>query len=143
MVMRVVLDANVFVSALISPGGTTAQLLAEWEEERFAVLISEAIFQELDRVLHYPKLQDRYELPEVRIRRFLQLLRTQCVLVEPTIHLLVIERDPTDDRYQECAVAGDADMIVSGDKHLMELATFKDVQILSPAGFLAFLKLEQ
>ena len=141
--MRVVLDANAFVSALISPGGIAADVLQAWEEERFAVLISEDILHELGRVLHYPKLQERYRLSEGRILQFLQLLRAQCVLVEPAIHLSVIEHDPTDDRYLECAVAGSADIVVSGDKHLLELATYQSIQILSPAGFLALLKLEQ
>ena len=143
MVMRVVLDANVYVSALIAPHGTAADVFQAWEEEQFAVLTSEPILQELDRVLHYPKLRERYNLPEDRIRRFLELLRTHCALVEPTIHLSVIQRDPSDDRYLECAVAGSAEIIVSGDKHLLEIAAYQDIQILSPAGFLAFLKLEQ
>ena len=142
MALRVVLDATVWVSALISPGEATAQLLQAWEEGRFALLTSEPLLRELDRVLHYPKLQDRYRLSESRIGRFLQLLRTQCVLVEPTVQLQVIERDPTDDRYLECAVAGGADILVSGDRHLLELGTYQSVQILSPAGFLAFLKLQ-
>jgi len=140
---RVVLDANVLVSALISPRGATAQLLGAWEEGRFVLLISEAILRELDRVLHYPKLQERYRLPESRIARFLQLLRTQGVLVETTVQLSVIERDPTDNRYLECAVTGEAQIIVSGDRHLLELGAYQGIQILSPAGFLAFLKLER
>ena len=74
MVMRVVLDANVYVSALIAPHGTAADVFQAWEEEQFAVLTSEPILQELDRVLHYPKLRERYNLPEDRIRRFLELL---------------------------------------------------------------------
>ena len=141
--IRVVLDANVFVSALISSAGPPARVLQQWEEERFAVVISEAILQELDRVLHYPRLYQKYKLSEERISRFLGLLRTQCVLVEPTIKLSVIKRDPTDDRYLECAIAGEAEIIVSGDDHLLGLATHKDIQILSPAGFLAFLKLNR
>lgn len=139
--LRVVLDANVFVSALISPHGTTAQLLEVWEARRFAVLISADILDELDRVLHYSKLRDRYHLSEGRIKRYLQLLRSQCVWVTPTISLAVVERDPDDDRYLECAVAGRATIIVSGDKHLLALATYEDIQVLSPAGFLALLAL--
>ena len=90
---RVVLDANVFVSALICRAGPPARVLQQWEEERFAVVISEAILQELDHVLHYPRLYRKYKLSEERISRFLGLLRTQCVLVEPTIKLSVIKRD--------------------------------------------------
>jgi len=140
--MRLVFDANVFVSALISRKGAPAKLLEYWQEERFDVVISPAILQELQRVLHYPKLRQRYHLPEEGIQRFLRLLRRQAIGVEPSEELTVIQHDPTDNRYLECAIAGEADIIVSGDHHLAELGEYQGIQILSPAGSLALLKLE-
>ena len=139
--MRLVLDANVFVSGLISRRGTPAKLLAYWREERFDVVVSPAILQELEQVLHYPRLQERYHLPEEDIQRFLRLLRKQAIEVEPSEKLSVIIRDPTDDRYLECALAGEATVVVSGDQHLLNLEEYRGIQILSPAGFLAFLDL--
>ena len=140
--MRIVLDANVLVSALISRKGAPARLLEYWQEERFDVVISPAILREVQRVLHYPKLQQRYQLPEEGIQRLLRLLRRQAIGVEPSEELTVIQHDPTDNRYLECAVAGEADIIVSGDHHLVELGEHQGVQILTPAGSLALLKLE-
>jgi len=140
--MRIVLDANVLVSALISRKGAPARLLEYWQEERFDVVISPAILQGLQRVLHYPRLQQRYHLPEEGIQRFLRLLRRQAIGVEPSEELAVIEHDPTDNRYLECALAGEVEMIVSGDHHLVALGEYRGIQILTPAGFLALLKLE-
>jgi len=141
--MRIVLDANVLVSALISSRGAPAQIVAYWQEDKFEVAISAPILHELDHVLHYPKLQERYHLPEKRIQRFLRLLARQAVAAAPSQLLTVIEVDPDDNRYLECALEAEAEVIVSGDRHLLALGEYEGVQILSPAGFLAFLKLAQ
>ena len=140
--MPIVLDANVFVSALISRKGAPTKLLEYWQEERFDVAISPAILREVQRVLHYPKLQQRYQLPEEGIQRLLRLLRRQAIGVEPPEELTVIQHDPTDNRYLECAIAGEADIIASGDHHLVELGEYQGIQILTPAGFLSLLRLE-
>lgn len=140
--MRIVLDANVFVSALISARAAPAQIIEYWQAEKFDVVVSPAILQELDRVLHYPKLQQRYHLPEELLQRFLRLLVGQAIEVIPPQQLIVIERDLADNRYLECALAGDASVIVTGDQHLLDLGEYKGVQILTPAGFIALLRLE-
>ena len=140
--MRVVLDANVLVSALISAKGAPAQILLHWQEGKLDVVASPPILEELERVLHYPRLQERYDLPEGMIQRFLQLLEQQAILVEPGESLSVIERDPSDNRYLECAVAGEAEYIVSGDRHLLNLKEYRGIQIFNPREFLALLKFE-
>ena len=140
--MRIVLDANVLVSALISGKGAPAQILAYWQEDKFDLVISPATLDELHRVLHYPRLRERYHLPERRIECFLHLLARQAILVVPSQELTVIERDPADNRYLECAQARGAEVIISGDQHLLELEEYKGIQILRPAGFLALLTLE-
>jgi putative PIN family toxin of toxin-antitoxin system len=141
--MRIVLDANVLVSALISDRGAPASIVAYWQEDRFEVAISPPILHELDRVLHYPRLQERYRLSEQQIRHFLHLLSRQAIVAPPSQQLTVIKADLTDNRYLECAQAAEAEVIVSGDRHLLALGEYEGIQILSPAGFLAFLKLEQ
>ena len=141
--LRVVLDANVLVSALISEKGSPARLVACWQDEKFDVVVSPTILQELDRVLRYPRLQERYHLPEDDIQRLLRLLGRQAIEVVPSEELTVIKRDPTENHYLECAIAGNASVIVTGDQHLLELEECEGVEILSPAGFLAFLRLER
>ena len=139
--MRIVLDANVLVSALISAKGTPAMLLGYWQEGTFDVVASPAMLQELERVLHYPRLQQQYHLPDEEIKRFLWLLRTRAIVVVPSEEIAVIERDPADNRYLECALAGDAQYIVSGDSHLLGLKEYREIQILTPTEFVTLQKL--
>jgi putative PIN family toxin of toxin-antitoxin system len=140
--MRIVLDANVLVSALISVKGTPARLLAYWQEGKFDVVVSPAMLQELERVLHYPRLQQQHHLPEEEIQRFLRFLRAQAIEVDPSEEIAIVERDPTDNRYLECALAGDAQYIVSGDGHLLGLKEYRGIRILTPMEFVTLLKLE-
>ena len=139
--MQVVLDANVLVSAVISSRGAPAQILRLWEEERFDVLVSQPILEELERVLHYPRIQQRYDLPEEDVASFLRFMRSGAIIVEPSDKVTVIERDPSDNRHLECAVAGGASYIVAGDQHLLQLGEFRGIVILPPAGFLVALNL--
>ena len=62
--MRVVLDANFLISAVISPRGTPAQILRLWEGEEFELVISPPILAELERAIHYPRIQEKYNLSE-------------------------------------------------------------------------------
>ncbi len=139
--MRVVLDANVFVSALISREGAPAEVLARWQDGAFDVVVSPAILAELERVLHYPRLQQKYNLPDRDMQRFIQLLRRFAVVVSLVEELDVVKQDAADNRYLECALAGGASVIVTGDRHLLDLQHYETIEILSPAGFLAFQEL--
>jgi hypothetical protein len=138
--MRVALDVNVFVSALILSQGASARVLDRWRDEAFEVVVSTAILSELERVLHYPRLRQKYNLPDQDIQRFIQLLRKFAVEVVPTEELDVVQEDAADNRYLECAAAGGATVIVTGDRHLLYLGQYEAIQILSPAGFLALLE---
>ncbi len=138
--MRVVLDANVWVSALISGRGAPARIVERWQRGAVEVVICSAIRAELDRVLHYPKLIERYRLPENDIALFLRRLERHCVDVVPAREISVIECDPTDNRYLECAVVGEAAVIVSGDRHLLGLRECEGIQVLTPAEVLLLLE---
>ena len=140
--MRLVLDANVLVSALISPRGAPGEILAAWERDRFDLVVSPATLDELGRVLRYPRIQKKYSLPVDRLEQFLRLIAGQALMVDPPPELAVIKADPSDNRYLECAKAGDAAYIVTGDKHLLALAEFDGTFILPPSAFLAVLALE-
>jgi uncharacterized protein len=138
--MRIVLDANVWVSALISRNGAPAEIVERWRQGMVEVVVSAAILAEVDRVLHYPKLRDRYRLAEIDVETFLHLLANQALHVEPSEELSVVACDPTDNRYVECAVVGEAAAIVSGDRHLLALTEYQGIQMVTPAGFLVWLE---
>jgi putative PIN family toxin of toxin-antitoxin system len=133
--MRVVLDANVLISAVISPKGSAASVLLLWEQEQFELIISLPIIEEVYRVLNYPKIKDKYHLTDASINTIIAYLAT-AITVQPKETLSVIEKDPSDDKYLECALAGEAQYIVSGDTHLLNLGAFRSIVILSPAAFL-------
>jgi len=141
--MRIVLDVNVYISAVITGRGNPAEIIERWKRGEFDVVISSPILEELERVIHYPRIQERYVLPEHQVRQFLRLIRSQAVAVDPSIEITAVEEDSTDNRYLECAVTGEASYIVSGDSHLLRLKEYHGVVVLNPTGFLAVLKVEE
>jgi len=140
--MRAVLDANVLVRGLISERGSPARILALWEREAFELVVSPFILEEMKRVLHYPRIQERYSLSDEHITSFLGLLGSLALMVHPTDVIDIISQDPDDNRYLECALTGEASYLVSGDQHLLTLGEYAGVIILPPAGFLALLDYE-
>jgi uncharacterized protein len=140
--MRVVLDANVIVSALINPQGTPAQVFDAWRAERFQLLLSQAILEELGRVLRYPKVAVYHGWTEERLRTWLEDLAHLALMPSGALALTVIQEDPPDNRYLECAVEGEEAYLVSGDRHLLSLGTFQGIPIVSPRSFLEVLQQE-
>jgi len=138
--MRVVLDANVLVSAILSPRGAPAQILTAWRAAQFDLVISRAILAELNRVLHYPKIAKRHRWSEEQLQAFLNNLAHIAILTPGVLTLAVITEDPPDDRYLECAVEGEAAYIVSGDRLLLRLRVYRGIPILTPRAFLEVLQ---
>jgi putative PIN family toxin of toxin-antitoxin system len=130
-VKRVVADSNVLVSAL-QFGGKPMALLTLAEDGQIDLAISEAILNETLSVLKV-KFQNT---PEQLADRE-AYMRAITRIVAPSEIVAVIQADPTDDRILECAVAADADVIVSGDRHLLALGNFRGIGIQRPADFLA------
>jgi len=133
--MRAVLDANVFVSAIISPKGNPAKILNAWRNDKFLLLISRPILEEIGRVLRYPKIRRRHRRSERKIQIFLEDLSRLAILAPGKLSLSIIADDPSDNRYVECAVEGEADYLVSGDDHLLRLGAYEDVRIVTPREF--------
>ena len=130
--MRVVLDTNVLVSALIFTG-ISSELVPLWQRSAITVLLSRGILEEYLRVLSYPKFQ----LSEAEIKALIEEeLLPYVEVVNPRRRLRVVERDPSDDKFIECAVTGKAQVIISGDKDLLSLGRYRQIRIQSPARFL-------
>jgi len=130
--IRAVLDANVFVSAILSPKGIPAKILTAWQAEQFQLVLSEAILDEIIRVLRYPKIMRRHRWSEEKLRTFVDDLAHLGILTPGKLKLTVIRADPPDDRYLECAVEGEAEYIVSGDQHLLSLGEYRGIRVLTP-----------
>jgi len=138
--IRAVLDANVVVSALLSPGGTPAKILSAWRAEQFHLVLSTAILDEIDRVVRYPSIARRHGWPEEHLRGFIEDLAHLAIPTPGRLRLAVIVEDSADNRYLECAIEGEAEYIVSGDQHLLKLGEYRGIQILRPRTFLEVLE---
>ncbi|MBS1249971.1 MAG: hypothetical protein MAG431_01560 [Chloroflexi bacterium] len=139
--MIIVLDTNVLISALLSPQGVPAKVMNRWEAEEFDVAVSPSLLVELERVLHYPRIRERFQEPQEKINLFLKRLKRVSIHVRPDFRLDVIKDDPDDNRILECALTANASYIISGDDHLLSLERYRGIEILPPVGFLALLEL--
>lgn len=128
---RIVVDTNIIVSAL-GWRGAPHQIVGACLEHRHQLLLSPDLLEEIERVLRYPK----FRFSPQEISDYLALLTEGSEIVKPDFRLMVIEPDPSDDRVLECALAGRADVIVSGDGHLLALEEFEGIPILRPREFL-------
>ena len=131
--MRAVLDPNVLVSAAISPNGPPRQILTAWADERFVLIISPAVLDELADVLARPKLQ-RF-ITAVLAVAFIDGLATDAVIVQDPPDPPDLSPDPDDDYLIALARTASADYLVSGDRHLLDL-TDPDPPVLTPRQFL-------
>ena len=138
--MRAVLDANIFVSAIINPHGMPARILNVWRMQEFYIVMSQATLAEIGKVLRYPKIAKYHRWSEERLQLFLDDLEYVAVMVPGELSLSVISNDPSDDRYLECAVEGEAAYIVSGDNHLLKLDSYAGILIVTPRIFLEVLE---
>ncbi len=140
--MIVVLDTNVVISALLSPSGPPAQVIKRLEAGEFSVVVSKAMLDELRRTLSYPEVLKLVKFSKEVLDNFIGYYVSGASLVEPQFKVNVIKEDPADNRILECALAGGASFIVTGDRHLLDLREYQSVVILPPAGFIALLTLE-
>ena len=138
--VRVVLDANQFVSALLKPGSNSDTILGLVREENIILLLSEAICDEILRVLTYPKIRKRLNRSEEYLADFVGKLRAVAIIIPGTMALEPLAADPDDTKYLACALEGNADFIVSGDHHLTDLKAFRGIRIVDAATFLAMVK---
>jgi putative PIN family toxin of toxin-antitoxin system len=141
-VIREVLDTNLPVSYLLTHRPPIATLIEQHLARGRFILVSAAVLlQELERVLRYPRLQRYYAKEEQR--RYVALIAALSEMVELPESVPRICRDPDDDWVIACAVAGQADAIVSGDKDLLALGWAGEIPILSAAQFLSLLNDQQ
>ncbi len=139
--MIVVLDTNVIVSSLLSSKGAPAEIIRRWEAAEFEIVTSPLLLEELTRALQYKQVTRYLRQSRDEIDAFVKRLSAVATVVEPRRTLDVVTNDPDDNRVVECAVAGGASNIVTGDAHLLNLADYQGIVILKPREFLALLSL--
>lgn len=133
------LDTNVVISAVVSPHGSCARLVHAVANKYLQIFVAEEILAEYRSVLGRPGIVRRHQLTEEEIDRFVELLRSRGETVKLPALIPRVSRDPDDDMFVACAIAGNADFIVSGDIHLLEHGSFGEIQVLRPHEALALL----
>jgi putative PIN family toxin of toxin-antitoxin system len=135
--LRVVLDTNIVLSALVFAQGRLAPLREAWQQTRCQPLISSATAAELIRALNYPK----FKLSEGEQQELLADYLPYCVTVRMPANppRTPVCRDPSDIPFLQLAIVGKADHLVSGDKDLLSLTRFPR-SIISAERFLASLR---
>ena len=140
--MRAVLDTNVLVSAVLSRGGAPDRVLRAWRDGAFELLTSRALLDELERVLARPRIAERLGWVPSESRVFVAALAESAIVADASGQLKVVAADPDNDRVIDAAVEGEADYIVSGDRHLLDLGSYGDIPVVTAAGFAALLAVE-
>lgn len=133
--MRLVVDTNILVSALLSGTSLPAHLLLLWRQNRFALLTAAEQLDELRRVTRYPKIRER--LPPALAGRLVNDLRGLALILDrlPTV---TVSPDPDDNYLLAIAAAGSADFLLTGDKRdLLALEKHGSTRILTVRAFLS------
>ncbi|OGF50849.1 MAG: putative toxin-antitoxin system toxin component, PIN family [Candidatus Firestonebacteria bacterium GWA2_43_8] len=128
---RVVFDTNVYISATIFPGGIPEELLKLAFAGDILLGVSKEILEELSKV--YLR---KFHLNSRAVYEQIKRILNNAELVEPTEKLSIVKADKSDNIVLECAVAYKAEIIVSGDFHLLEIKKYKAISILKPAEYL-------
>jgi hypothetical protein len=140
-VLRAVLDANVFVSAAIHPGGPPGRIIARFlGPDGFTLVLSEAIVEEVLRALEFPKVR-RYVRRDLDPALWFEDLVVLAELVPGTVQVSGVSKDPDDDKYLAAAVEGRASFVVTGDPHLLTAGEYEGIRLVNPRAFLDLLSL--
>lgn len=126
-IMRIVRDSNVIISAFLF-GGPPAEIIQLALKEKASCFISIAILEEIQAVLQRPK----FKLSASQVLYVIEQLHDLCTVVTPKHHVHMIDNDPSDNMILECAQAANANLIVSGDSHLLDLKSWQGISVISP-----------
>ena len=130
--MKVVFDSNIFVSSLVIPGSQAEKAVLKIIEANHTLIISKEIINEVLEVLARKFSRDREALSRTAV-----YLSNLAIKVRTTKRIRVLKDEP-DNRILECAVAGGANLIVTGDKEMLRLKQFEGIKIISLRGYLAY-----
>jgi putative PIN family toxin of toxin-antitoxin system len=129
--VRVVFDTNIYISAFAIPGGQAEDAYLKAIQGNFELFSSVPILTGTATVL-----QRKFDWSEDRTRAVVQAIAHVSTIVASTAHLTVVKDEP-DNRILECAIAADADVIVTGDRHLLLLKQYQDIRVIRLADFLS------
>lgn len=137
--MKAVLDTNVLISGVISTG-VTHEVLVHGFRDEYEIIVSVATLTEFrETLLKYP---GKFHMDEADVQQEVETVRYFAEFVDPEESISAVKDDPDDDKFLEAAVAGNVDFVVSGDRHLLDLGSFRGIEILDPRTFYELLDVE-
>ena len=128
--MKIVLDTNVFISGIFFYG-PPSKILQAWRDSKIQIILSEEILEEYQRVAE--ELSSKF--PAVDIDRIIELLTIHGEVIKTKDISVCVCEDPDDNKFIECAIASNSKLIVSGDKHLLNITGYQDISVLKPRSF--------
>ena len=131
--IKAVLDTNILISSLFWKGAPY-EIVQKGIGGAFIIVLSPEIIRETE-----DKLKNKFKFSVENTNAFLEVVALNSFIVEPMIKLRVVKTDSTDNKIIECAVAGNVDYIVSGDKHLLNIKKHEQINIITPSKFLKLL----
>ena len=135
--LKAVLDTNVLVSSLLVKAGLPARVVDAWRQQQYILVTSPDLIAEIRSTLNYPRLRRKYALTEKDVEGLIDLLEHDALVVPGQAQATgVIPADPADEMVLACAVDAEADVIVSGDGHLLALGAYQGIPILTARAFL-------
>ncbi len=135
--LKVVLDTNVFVSSLLVRAGGPARLLDAWRERKYLLVTSPSILAEVRSTLNYPRIRRKYVIHDEDLDQLIDLLEHEALVVPGQANVSgAVPDDPSDEAILACAVDAEADLIVSGDRHLLGLGEYQGIAILTVGEFM-------
>ena len=134
--LKVVLDANIFISFLISHQPPISTILDLWAKGELEVCYSAEILEELEASLKYPKI--RKLVSGLETESLIDAVKIMGILVVPTKKIEIC-RDKKDNKYLEVSLESASKFLISGDKDLLVLGEFEDTSIVSPRVFVSLL----
>ena len=130
MEIKVVIDTNVYISAIFW-NGNPRKIIELGRDGKIKIYTSKDIIGEISDVLIR-----KFKLESYDVERILLDFSSFSILVKPIQSLKIIKQDPDDDKFIECAISCDADYIISGDRHLVNLKEYRGIKIVNPLDFL-------
>jgi len=130
--VKVVFDTNVWVSISLQK-----RLSGEFSQVKhgLTLFVSKDIMLETSKVLLYPRIAEILRKNGITEKEILRAIAATSKIIEPTEKLTVVNEDTEDNKILECALAAGAEIIVSGDKHLLDLRKYGKTSILTPIEF--------
>ena len=134
--MKIVLDANLFASSLIKPDSVPGKVLDLVKQNQVELALSPPIIREIKRILLYPKISKYHHKSAQEIDLYFEDILIFAWMVEGSEPVDAIKLDPADNKYLACAYEAEADYIVSGDHHLLDLGKYRDIPVVTASEFM-------